>query len=112
TAWLRAHGGWEPIPATLAGVTLALVAGAVVGYGAVRLRGVFVAASTWIVAWMLSFILTAFPGLSGGSQGLVLPTARMGIPGTGVVVSLAEGGHFALALSLRAPALLSFAAVA
>src|SRR5256714_237493 len=112
TAWLRAHGGWEPIPATLAGVALAFAAGAVVGYGAVRLRGVFVAVSTWIVAWMLSFILTAFPGLSGGSQGLVLPTARMGIPGTGVVVSMTEGVHFELALALLALTLLAFAAIA
>src|SRR5207302_4708777 len=87
-------------------------AGAVVGYGAVRLRGVFVAVSTWIVAWMLSFILAAFPGLSGGSQGLVLPTARMGIPGTGIVTSMTEGVHYELALVLLALALLAFAAIA
>src|SRR5205823_4250830 len=73
TAWLRAHGGWEPIPATLAGVTLAFVAGAVVGYGAVRLRGVFVAVSTWIVAWMLSFILFVAVLLAG--EGRVLGPA-------------------------------------
>src|SRR5439155_2024209 len=66
TAWLRTHVGWEPAPAILAGVGLAVAGGAAVGIGAVRLRGIFVAVSTWIVAWMLGFVLTAFPGLSGG----------------------------------------------
>src|SRR5439155_2282859 len=70
TAWLRAHAGWEPIPATLVGVALAFVAGIVVASGAVRLRGVFVAVSTWIVAWLLLFIFVSLPGLSGGSPGL------------------------------------------
>src|SRR5439155_14495742 len=40
-----------------------------------------------------------------------LPTARMGIPGTGVVVSMTEGVHFELALALLALAVLAFAAV-
>src|SRR5206468_13016219 len=71
TAALRVHAGWEAVPATIAGVALATVAGALVGLGAVRLRGVFVAVATWIVARMLGFVLLEFPRLSGGSQGLV-----------------------------------------
>jgi branched-chain amino acid transport system permease protein len=112
TAALRVHAGWEPVPATIAGVALALVAGVAVGIGAIRLRGVFVAVSTWIVAWMLSFILTAFPSLSGGSQGLALPAERAGLPFTGVSGVLSEGVHYEIALVLLGVALLAFVAVA
>ena len=59
----------------------------------------------------LSFLLNAFPGLSGGSQGLVLPTARVGIPGTGIAADLTEGVHYEIALVLLALAVGAFAIV-
>ncbi|MCA1832769.1 MAG: ATP-binding cassette domain-containing protein, partial [Actinobacteria bacterium] len=111
-AWLRLHAGWEPASATLAGVAIALGAGTIVGVGAVRLRGVFVAVSTWITAWLVAFVLTAFTGLSGGSQGLVLPVERVGLPGAGVSAAFTPGVHYELALVLLALALVVFLAVA
>src|SRR5439155_1775326 len=111
TAALRVHAGWEPVPATAAGAALATAAGVAVATGAVRLRGPFVAVSTWIVAWLVGFVLIEFPRLSGGSQGLVLPAARVGLPGTGVRSSLTPGVHYEVALALLAVALVVFARV-
>jgi branched-chain amino acid transport system permease protein len=93
----------------LVGIVAALVVGALVG--TVRLHGVFVAVSTWLVAWMTAFLLAGFPSLSGGSQGLVLPTGRLSFPGLGLEADLSETVHFELALLLLSLALLGFLAV-
>jgi branched-chain amino acid transport system permease protein len=69
---LVARAGWPLEPAVLAGAAAALVAGLLAG-GVVRLRRAFVAVSTWLLAWLVWLFLLAFPSLSGGSQGLILP---------------------------------------
>jgi branched-chain amino acid transport system permease protein len=72
SALLVARSGWPIEPAALAGAAAALVSGLLLG-GVVRLRRVFVAVSTWLLAWLVWLFLLAFPSVSGGSQGLILP---------------------------------------
>lgn len=86
--------------ATVAGVAAASVAGVVAGAAVVRLRPLFVAVSTWLLTWLVALALAAFPGLSGGAQGLVLP------PGPGTTT------HYELALVLLALAVAAFALLA
>jgi len=109
-ALLMSRVGWAPAPAVLAGTGLAALAGLVAGAGAVRLAPPFVAVSTWLVAWLASFALAAFPGLFGGAQGI--PVGRPAGPG-GIVPGgdLTPAGHFQVALALLALALLGYAAM-
>src|SRR6185436_2777099 len=72
SALLVARSGWALEPAVLAGTAAALVAGLLCG-AVVRLRREFVAVSTWLLAWLVWLFLLAFPSISGGSQGLILP---------------------------------------
>jgi len=92
---LVARSGWPLEPAALAGAAAALVAGIVSG-GVVRLRRTFVAVSTWLLAWLVWLFLLAFPSVSGGSQGLILPPKTLlGLDATPTV-------HFEVALALTA----------
>jgi branched-chain amino acid transport system permease protein len=92
---LVARSGWPLEPAALAGAAAALVAGLVSG-GVVRLRRTFVAVSTWLLAWLVWLFLLAFPSVSGGSQGLILPPKTLlGLDATPTV-------HFEVALALTA----------
>ena len=63
-------------------VVVATVAAAigsfVVGRGAIHLRAVYLALSSWLGAWLVAVTLAAFPGLSGGSSGIVVPEATLG----------------------------------
>jgi branched-chain amino acid transport system permease protein len=62
----------------------------------VRLRPAFVAVSTWLLAWLVWLFLLAFPSVSGGAQGLILPPASLlGLDATPTV-------HFEVALGLTA----------
>jgi branched-chain amino acid transport system permease protein len=71
------------------------VAGLLTG-GVVRLRPAFVAVSTWLLAWLVWLFLLAFPSLSGGAQGLILPPkSLLGMNSTPTV-------HFEVALGLTA----------
>jgi ABC-type branched-subunit amino acid transport system ATPase component/ABC-type branched-subunit amino acid transport system permease subunit len=109
-ALLMSRLGWAPAPAVLAGVGIAAAGGFVAGAGAVRLAPPFVAVSTWLVAWLASFALAAFPNLFGGAQGI--PVGRPAGPG-GIVPGgdLTPAGHFEIALALLALALLGYAAL-
>ena len=90
---LVARSGWPLEPAALAGAAAALVAGLLSG-GVVRLRRVFVAVSTWLLAWLVWLFLLAFPSVSGGAQGLILPPkSLLGLDATPTV-------HFEVALAL------------
>jgi branched-chain amino acid transport system permease protein len=101
---LVARSGWPLEPAVLAGAAAALVAGLISG-GIVRLRRAFVAAGTWLLAWLVWLFLLAFPSVSGGSQGLILPQKTLlGLDATPTV-------HFELALALLVLAALGIAAV-
>ena len=95
SALLVARSGWPLEPAALAGAA-ALVAGVLCG-GVVRLRRAFVAVSTWLLAWLVWLFLLAFPSVSGGSQGLILPQRTLlGLDATPTV-------HFEVALALTRP---------
>jgi branched-chain amino acid transport system permease protein len=92
-ALLVARSGWPVEPAALCGAAAALVAGVICG-GVVRLRPVFVAVSTWLLAWLVWIFLLAFPSVSGGSQGLILPQRNLlGLVPTPTV-------HYEIALAL------------
>jgi branched-chain amino acid transport system permease protein len=104
SALLVARSGWPLEPAALAGTAAALVAGIVSG-GVVRLRRTFVAVSTWLLAWLVWLFLLAFPSVSGGSQGLILPPKTLlGLDATPTV-------HFEVALALTALTALGVAAL-
>jgi branched-chain amino acid transport system ATP-binding protein/branched-chain amino acid transport system permease protein len=104
SALLVARSGWPLEPAALAGAAAALVAGLITG-GIVRLRGAFVAVGTWLLAWLVWLFLLAFPSVSGGSQGLILPQKTLlGLDATPTV-------HFEVALALLAVTALAIAAV-
>jgi branched-chain amino acid transport system permease protein len=103
SALLVARSGWPLEPAALAGAAAALVSGLLLG-GVVRLRRAFVAVSTWLLAWLVWLFLLAFPSISGGSQGLILPQKTLlGLDPTPTV-------HFEVALALLALSALAIAA--
>ena len=104
SALLIARSGWPLEPAALAGAAAALVAGLLCG-GVVRLRRAFVAVSTWLLAWLVWLFLLAFPSVSGGAQGLIVPERRFfGFTASPKV-------HFEVALALLVLAALGIAAV-
>lgn len=111
TALLRVKADWAFAPATLAGVVVAAVAGALVGAGVVRLRGAALAAATWIVTWLVAFVLGAFPTVFGGSQGLVVPEAEVRLAVVKVDLRITPTIHFEVALILVALSLLAFRAL-
>ena len=99
-ALLTAKAGWPALPATLMGVLCAGIAGVVTGIGVVRLRPVFIAVTTWILTWTVTLFLFAFRSVSGGSQGLLVPT------------TLSVNAHYELALALLVGAIVTAAALA
>ncbi len=104
TSALLVRTGWPLEPAVLAGTAGALAAGVLCG-GVVRLRRAFVAVSTWLLAWLVWLFLLAFPSISGGSQGLILPArSLLGLDPTPTV-------HFEVALALTALTALAVVAV-
>jgi branched-chain amino acid transport system ATP-binding protein/branched-chain amino acid transport system permease protein len=105
-ALLRAHHGWPPVASALAGAVVASAAGALVGTGLGRLRPAFIAVGTWIVAWLVAFALLAFPDLSGGAQGLVVPKGDV------AGLDLTPTVHWEIAVVLIVLGALAFAALA
>ncbi|MFL5797302.1 MAG: branched-chain amino acid ABC transporter ATP-binding protein/permease [Actinomycetota bacterium] len=105
---LTGVSGWDPASATAVGIALALAAGAVVGVVATRLRPAFVAVATWLVAWLVGLALTAFPGLSGGAQGLVVRNVPFRFAGLGPAVAMTPMILYETALSLVVVALLAY----
>ena len=104
TSALLVRSGWPLEPAVLAGTAAALGAGVLCG-GVVRLRRAFIAVSTWLLAWLVWLYLLAFPSVSGGSQGLILPPrSLLGLDATPTV-------HFEVAVALTALTALAVAAV-
>jgi branched-chain amino acid transport system ATP-binding protein/branched-chain amino acid transport system permease protein len=92
TALLAAHAGWSAEAAIPAAVAASLVAGLLAGLVVVRQPPLFLAVSTWILSWLVLLVAVEFPGVSGGSQGYVVPS------------SLSTTGHYELALVLTAVA--------
>ena len=105
-ALLRAKAGWPLLPSLAVAILAAAVAGALTALATGRLRGAFVAVSTWIVTWIVVLILSSFPGISGGAQGLVLPEAEV----LGLV--LTPTAHYELGVVLVALAVVAYAVLA
>ena len=102
----RAKGGAPLVPSLLLAVLVAGACGVLTGLATGRLRGAFVAVSTWILSWIVLLALTSFPGISGGAQGLVMPESRV------LGQTLTPTAHYAIGLILLALALLAFAVLA
>src|SRR3954453_1512884 len=99
---LAEHGG--PLGrAAAAAVAIAGLLGYLVGYGAARLHGAFLALATWALAWLVYAVLVAFPDISGGSQGLVREApARLVSPSLGASLTLTPAVHVGIAAALCA----------
>ncbi|MDX6517542.1 MAG: branched-chain amino acid transport system ATP-binding protein livM [Gaiellaceae bacterium] len=104
-ALLRARAGWSFEAALPVAVGAAAAAGLVAGVGVVRLRTAFVAVATWLLTWLVTLALLAFPGLSGGAEGLILPRGTIG------GFDLTPTVHYELALALAVLAGLAFEAL-
>src|SRR5581483_339532 len=104
SALLTVRAGWPFPAAALAGAVAAAAGGLCAGIGVIRLRPVFLAASTWLLAWLVSLFLGAFPSVSGGAQGLVFDA-----PGAFLGLELTPTVHLELALVLLAAAVAAFA---
>ena len=77
-AQLQTRADWPLAIAVPVAVLIAAASGVVTGAGLVRLRPVFVAAGTWLLAWLAAAALEGFPGLSGGSDGINLSVPALG----------------------------------
>jgi len=68
------------LPAELCALIGAIAAaglGTAAGFAVRSLDAVRVAVGTWLLSWLLALALGALPWLSGGAQGLVVPTRRL-----------------------------------
>jgi len=105
-ALLRAKADWPLVPSLVAAVTITAAVGVLTGLATGRLRSAFVAVSTWILSWILLLLLTSFPGISGGAQGLVLPQATV------LGRTLTPTAHYVVGVTLLALAVLALAVLA
>ena len=102
----RSKGGVPLLPSLLLAILVTAACGVLTGLATGRLRGAFVAVSTWILSWIVLILLTSFPGISGGAQGLVMPEAQV------LGLGLTPTAHYVLGLTLLGLALLAFAVLA
>jgi len=105
-ALLRAKAGWPLLPSLLVAIAVTAAAGVLTGIATGRLRSAFVAVSTWILSWIVLLLLTSFPRISGGAQGLVLPETTV------LGHTVTPTGHYLVALTLIALAILALAVLA
>lgn len=98
----RTRWGWDPLASIGAAVVVAGGCGLAVGHALRRLRPVFVAGATWLLAWVATLALGAFPWLTGGSAGLVLPPARIDVRAVARSVVLDPAGRYLVAVGLAA----------
>jgi branched-chain amino acid transport system ATP-binding protein/branched-chain amino acid transport system permease protein len=100
TAAHAVESGWPALGAAVVGAAVAGAGGVLVGIGLVRFRAAYVVAATWLVTWLFSLALDAFPSVSGGARGLVVSAKPiLGFTPTPTV-------HYELALGLLVLALL------
>ena len=88
TALLVARAGWSASATIPVAVAVALLLALACGVVLVRLPPLYLAVSTWLVAWLVLLVATEFPGVAGGSQGYTVPS------------DLSATGHYELALAL------------
>lgn len=104
------RAGWPLGLAAAGAVALAGLAGYAVGYGAARLYGGFLALATWALSWLAYAALVAFPGVSGGSEGLTRQApARLVSPSLGMAVTLGPTAHVVIASGLCVVAMAALA---
>ncbi|HEX6724502.1 MAG TPA: ATP-binding cassette domain-containing protein [Gaiella sp.] len=78
-AVISARLGAVPLLVSLACATaVAALAGAAVGAGFARLRAVYLAVATWLIAWGFALALLASPRFVGGTDGLVVGPGHIG----------------------------------
>ena len=80
TAILIASAGWPWLPASLAGGVAAAAMALIIGYPCLRLRGPYFAIAMLGLAEVMRVAASYFQGLTGGSQGLSLPTLNASVP--------------------------------
>ena len=102
----RAKGGWPLLPSLGLAIVVAAVAGMLTALATGRLRGAFVAVATWILTWIVALLLTSFPGISGGAQGLVLPRASI------LGLELTPAVHYEVGVVLVVLGVLAYAVLA
>ena len=77
TGWLATAHGWGPAAATLAGVVVSALLGAVIGMIAIRRRGIYFAMITLALAQLVYFVCLEAP-FTGGENGLQgVPRGRL-----------------------------------
>lgn len=105
-AVVSARLGSLPLLVSIACATAtAGLAGAAVGAGFARLRPVYLAVATWLIAWGFSLALLASPRIAGGSEGMVVGQGRIG------GIDLTPTLHYEIGVLLVVVAVLGFAAV-
>lgn len=100
TALLGPGGeGWPIGVAVLVSVMGAAATGWLVALGASRLEGPYLALATWALAWLVQRCLLAYPGRTGGVDGLTTPApAHLVSPTLGLDLVLSPRVHVAVAL--------------
>lgn len=79
-AGLLINTGWHWIQASLAGGAAAVLLALVIGYPCLRLRGPYFAIAMLGLNEVMRVAVSYFQGLTGGSQGLSLPTLYASVP--------------------------------
>ena len=77
---LVAKGGWAWLPASLAGGVAAATLALLIGYPCLRLKGPYFAIAMLGLNEVLRALVSYFEGLTGGGNGLSLPTLDATIP--------------------------------
>jgi ABC-type branched-subunit amino acid transport system ATPase component/ABC-type branched-subunit amino acid transport system permease subunit len=90
--------------AVLVTIAAGAAAGALLGALLARSERDRVALATWALAWLTTTALLAFPGLSGGTQGLTRPALDQVETVFGLSLTLTPGAHLVVALLLCATA--------
>jgi branched-chain amino acid transport system permease protein len=105
-AVISARLGSVPLLVALACATaVAAMAGAAVGAAFGRLRAVYLAVATWLIAWGFALALLASPRIVGGAEGVVVGPGRI------AGVDLTPTVHYELGVVLALVAVLGTGAV-
>jgi len=105
-AVISARLGSVPLFVSLACATaVAALAGAAVGAAFARLRAVYLAVATWLIAWGFALALLASPRIVGGAEGVVVGQGRI------AGIDLTPTVHYELGVVLVLVAVLGTGAV-
>jgi ABC-type branched-subunit amino acid transport system ATPase component/ABC-type branched-subunit amino acid transport system permease subunit len=96
--------------AVVAAVVATIAVADVVGRGAVRLRAVQLAVSSWLGAWLVALAMAAFPRLSGGAGGVPIPDVSMG-HALGLAIRATPLLHYEVSIAFLVAGLLAYRAL-